>query len=748
MKYGRRFAVTCRAGAAGIALAAAATHAAAQGTESPSSAHGFEEIIVTATKRAESLQDVPISVAVISGNMINELGLSRFEDLQSTIPNVQIDNSLGAPSIFIRGMGSGASNFSFEQSVGLFVDGVYSGRSRFFTVPLFDVAQVEIVRGPQGALFGRNTNAGAVSITTAKPTDERFISLRGGYEVLYDGYFLEGIASGPLSDTFGVRVAGTVNREGGYLRNHATGKREPVTDTWYLRGTAVWKPSDGFSATLRVEGGKVDQDGGVFQLFNRGTAALADLWFATDPNAEDNLDLNRSVIPLLPEFDDTDTLNGSLTIEIPLGDHTLTSITAAGGVNNLKSVEYTGTSLQIAASTLGENFDQWSQEVRLSSPTGGAFEYILGVLYTRHKLKTLQESEFNNFGPFTGVSTRTYHERDRAISPFLSATWSPIEQLTLIGGLRYTDEVKRGRTSHVASGVIFPTYLPYSYSGRRHEKHFTPSLTVQYKPSRELMLYALYATGTKAGGFLSNDATLQARILAGTNDYEFEEETAKSYEVGVKATLFGGKGLLNVAAFQTDFDDLQVSNFNGDFFITNNAAKARSKGIEADFRANVAEGVTLSLSGAYLDGKFREYPNGPCIDVTPNPDCSALQTQDLGGYRLQRAPKWTGSTNLDIRRPIGSDLAFGGTFNVNYKSKYYGGQNLSEYDAEKAFAKINARLAIGASDDRWQIAVVGRNLTNKLTKNWSFPTPAFGGNAHTTSISQPRMITIEAQTRF
>ncbi len=387
MNCGKPIAATlCAASTLTIALGFAATSAAAQETSSASS--GFEEIIVTATKRAESLQDVPISVAVVSGDMIKELGLNRFEDLQSTIPNVQIDNSLGAPTIYIRGMGSGASNFSFEQSVGLFVDGVYSGRARFFTVPLFDVAQVEVVRGPQGALFGRNTNAGAVSITTAKPTDERFISLRGGYEVLYDGYLLEGIASGPISDTLGIRVAGTINRDGGYLKNLATGKREPVTDTWYLRGTAVWEPSDGIKATLRVEGGKVRQDGGVFQLFNRGTAALANLWFATDPNAEDNLDLKRSVIPLLPEFEDTDTLNGSLTIEVPIGNHTLTSITAAGGVDNLKSVEYTGTSLRIAASTLGENFDQWSQELRLSSPTGQAFEYIVGVLYTRHKLRT------------------------------------------------------------------------------------------------------------------------------------------------------------------------------------------------------------------------------------------------------------------------------------------------------------------------------------------------------------------------
>jgi iron complex outermembrane recepter protein len=706
---------------------------------------------VTAQKREQSLIEVPISVSVLSGQVIDDLGMFRFEDLATMIPNLHIDESLGSPVVHMRGLGSGAENFAFEQSVGLFVDGVYTGRSHLFENPLFDVAQVEVVRGPQGALFGKNTNAGAISVTTRKPTDTFEASIRGGYEFEEGGHFVEGILSGPITERVRGRLAVTTMQADGFVKNHASSNDEPEKEAWMARGSLVFDATDNVEVIAKLEVSESKVDGGWFQMTNFGTSPFSELWQLTDPFAEDRLDQRRSsATGLDPEYNDTDTLNATVTINWALGDHTLTSITGFGRFDYEKNVEFTGTSLELAQSTIPEDYEQFSQELRLLSPVGGTFEYIVGLLYLDHELKAGQRTEIKQFGPFSGVTNRRYRQDGDTWSVYGSGTWHLDDRWRVTASLRQSREQKKGRATHTVTGFLFPTWLPYELSASRSEDHTNGSLTVQWDVRDNVMTYVTFATGAKAGGFLSNDSSLQFRILQGTNDFEYEDERATSYEFGVKAGFLDGRGVANLAVFYTDFKDLQTSSFNGDFFVIGNAAEAVAKGAELDIALAVADGLSIQAAVAYLDAEYEDYPGGPCLfGATAADGCDPVtRTQNLKGARLVRAPEWEGSLAVDWTRSITAATLVGAYLNVTWKDDFYHQPDLDPGHLQKAYHKINGRLSLAAADRRWEVALVGRNLNDKVTKNWSFNTPFFGGGARTGSMAPPRLVTLEAAWRW
>jgi iron complex outermembrane recepter protein len=718
--------------------------------ESPTGAAALEEIVVTARKRAEGLQDVPISLAVVSGDVVDRMGLYRFEDLGNVVANLHIDEGLASPAINIRGLGSGTSNLAFEQSVGLFVDGVYSGRSHLFELALFDVAQVEVVRGPQGALFGKNTNAGAISVTTRKPTDQFEASLRAAYEFEREGYDFEGIVSGPVSEALSLRLASKLYREGGYIRNLATGKDDPEEDGWVARLTGVLAPGGNWDATLKLEGAGINTDGGWFQMTDFGTAVLSDVFRATDPNAEDTLDEFRSSLGLYPERNDTNAASGTLTINWDIGGFTLTSLTAHTDFDYTKFVEFTGTSLRIAGTRIWEDTSQFSQELRLASPADRPIDYVIGALYLDSDLFSRQITDVMQFGPFTGDSDRIYDQTDTSWSVFASGNWHATDALRFNAALRYTSEEKKGHARHIPSGFVFPTWLPYDLSGKRTETSWTPSASVQFDVNPQLMLYGAYATGSKAGGFLSNDSALGFRILNGTSDFEYQDESAESFEVGLKATLLDGRGTVNLALFTSDFEDLQTSNFNGQFIVTANAAKARARGVEAEAAFRLSAPLRLSVAAAYLDAKYLSYPDGQCLfGATAADGCNvATGTMDLSGVRLERAPEWTGSIVLDFSQPFADSLSLGAQIMATYQSEIFLQPDLDPHDSVGEYTKINARVSLGHASGRWEFAVVGRNITDKIVKNFAFDTPFFGGGAHTASISPRRTVAAEVAYRF
>ena len=349
----------------------------------------LEEIIVTAQKRVQTLQDVPISVNVIGSEALNDAGLDKIEDIQSYVPNLQMTESGISTQMYVRGIGTG-NNQGFEQSVGMYIDGVYYGRQQLIRAPFFDLERIEVLRGPQGVLFGKNTIAGALNMTTAKPTDDFIgsVSLEGGDHGIFDA---QAMVSGPLSDNVRGRLAVRSYEEDGYYRNNFRGRDETQREDFAVRGTLEWDASDDLTFTLKVENNQFDAVGRSISMIQDDVALAGSplpgldfdqiLTALGSPGVvgEPAIDFNR--LADASEFSNNDLTNITLNVDYGLGENTLTFVT---GLVEYE-IEETCDCDFIAGSIFGtlalEEYEQFSQEIRLASPTGGNVEWIAGVFY-------------------------------------------------------------------------------------------------------------------------------------------------------------------------------------------------------------------------------------------------------------------------------------------------------------------------------------------------------------------------------
>ena len=727
------------------------------GASTPVLAQGIETVVISATKRQQTLQEVPISVAVVSGKLLEDSGARQFNDLQTTVPNLQIDHTNGNFNITIRGLGAGAGNLSFEQSVGLFVDGVYSSRSRSFQSPFLDIERVEVVRGPQGALFGKNTNAGAISIVTRRPTDTFEAEGRAGYEMEYGGYHAQGIVSGPLNDWASGRLVAKVQQVGSYLKNDFTGRMETNTNDWIVRGSLLLNPTESLEAFIKVESANTKTKGGTLifnKIGNPGCALCTAARTQGGPNVQEFPEFRRTErnFPGTQEGDQTRTWNVSGQLDWELDNNwTLTSITGYQWLRSFNDNEFDG-ALTFLMSQITES--SWSifQEVRASGEIFENMDLLAGVTYIGDKIDIQQASVFNGAsvpvpGPLNGVSTRIFHQDGSSISPYINLDYKATEELSISGSLRYSASNKDATIRHVVTGVLAPTNLPYNLTGKYDDALWDYSGKVRYAFTPEMSVYVSYATGTKSGGFVSNDGALLFNVINFKSPIDYQPEEAKSWEIGGKFKLFDNTLDLNIALFDTKFTNLQVSVYNGLVFVTGNAAQATSQGIELDTEWAATEWLRLGGSLGYVSAYYDDYPGGACLYNQPTPPCTP-QTNNLAGYQLTRAPKWKGTSFVQVNHDIGEDLKMSGRMNVSFVSRSYLGADLNPLNSDPGHVMLDGQIGIAAADDRWELLLIGRNLTNQVTLSHGFNTPAFGGDSHMVSINKPRMITIEGKIRY
>ncbi len=737
-------------GAMALALGtpAFAQEAAADGA----SARDDQTIIVTATRREQTLQEVPISVAVVGGKQLEEKGTLLFDDVADSVPNLQIDRTNGNFAITMRGLGAGTGNLSFEQSVGLFIDGVYLSRSRAFQNPLLDIQRVEIVRGPQGALFGKNTNAGAISVVTRRPTREFEGFARASGEVEHGGWNLDGAVSGPVSDTISVRLTGRAGAIGDYMKNTLTGRDEFGSRYEAVRGQILWEPSDDFEALVKVEHSSNRVDGGalVFNYIGDASCFLCNKVRNSGANVPEYPSFRRASAGTNPEYDDTKTTMAQLTMNLDAGDWRFTSVTAwqelKGGVN----MDYDGP-LTFLESDITEQSNSLFQEVRAQHPIGDDGAFIAGLTYIDTDLHIQQASTFNAASagfpaPLNGLSLRQFNQTGESWSPFVSVEVPVSERIMLSGSLRYSKERRVGNAISSNIGVFPPTYLPYDLTETRKESLWDYSARIRYEFSRDAYVYLSYATGTKGGGFVSNDALLLFNIQSGVATFQYDSERARSWELGGKFRFLDGKGQFNVALFRTNFADLQVSEYNGTAFITGNAASAIAQGVEMDANIGLGDHWRVGGSFGYLDAHYKDYPGGACLYNAPA-TCNP-RTNNLAGVRLVRAPEWTGNAFIEAKYPVSGSLYVLGNVSANYQSRSFFQPDMSPLNSQPAFTKYDARLAVGREDGRWELALVGRNLTNKVTTSQGFNTPVFGGNSHMALVGSPRTVTLQLSLDF
>ena len=681
----------------------------------------LEEVVVTAQKRAESLQDVPISMSVVDGGALNDMGVKDFTEFKDQVPNFYVQDTPGNQSIYIRGVGSNPGALSFEQTVGLFVDGVYGGHGRQFQNPFLDIGHVEVLRGPQGALVGKNTSAGAVNVTTNKPSDELEASIKAGYEFEADAFNTTAIVSGPFSDTVRGRLVVDYIDSDGFMENTFLRTDEVKKKAHTIRGVLAWDATDAMEVVLKAETAKVDLDGFMFET--RSDSSDIKYQRTTDGRGGSSTNLQQ-------DYDNTNTDNYVLTVNYDLDGYTITSITGYSAYDYDKFLDADFTPAPIFISTFAEDFDQLSQEFRLVSPMGDKFDYVAGVYWHTNDLELTQTTNSAR-----GFSLRPYQQDNEALSFYGQGNYQLSDSVRASLSLRWSNERKDGYQKTQNNGNVVRV-LSDDFS----DNEVDGSVNIQWDVNDFVMVYAGYSDGSKAGGFNGGQSQTTAE------NFQLDPEKAETWEIGSKMSLLDDAMTLNIAIYKTKFEDLQVSsNIPGTiFFISQNAGSATTQGVEADIAWAISDTLTLRGGMAYLDATYDKFVGANC--AWNNPGCDTA-TNDIGGKTMPKTAEWSGNMSLVYEQPIGDGLLFEANLGLSYSDDRALMDNYDPNGVQEAFTKINLRLAIGEADDKWSVAVVGKNLTDETTFSHAFGS-TIGAGDYTYMVDPPRTVAVQFEYRF
>ncbi|MCJ2178194.1 TonB-dependent receptor [Novosphingobium album (ex Hu et al. 2023)] len=716
--------------------------APAMAQDAPPAAQAPEEaggdIIVTARRREERLVDVPIAVTTFSGDQLAKSGALDVTDLAQTTPNVTLEPSRGTNSTlsaFIRGIGQQDPVSGFEQGVGIYLDDVYLNRPQAAVLDIYDVQRIEVLRGPQGTLYGRNTIGGAVKYVTKPLAQDPYLKIKGTYGS-YDQADVVVTASAPVSDL--VRVGGSLARlsRGGFGKNLTTGEDNYNKDIWAARGS-VELGGYGAPVTIRINGDYTKDNSNA-----RGGHRLIPGYTSGTPVLNDVFDTQGG---LNDPKQYVEAYGFSINATAELTDAvTLRSISAWRKDSSASPIDFDAlpaVDLDVPAYYRNE---QTSQEFQLLYDDGGMFQGLIGAYYLSAKADTQFDVRlFTTFDGFTAFTQANVDTETFAV--FTDFTLDFTDQLSLALGGRYTWDQRKadilrqnylGGGSPVFGGLGVPFGAPSTdFSGKATFKKFTPRASLSFKPTPDHNIYASFSQGFKGGGFDPRGVGVYAPTSnpsgvpsdAEIADYlSFKPESVDSYEIGYKGNLFGGGLYIAVAAFHMDYKDVQIpgsvgctvggiATFCG---VISNAGKAKIDGFEVETNARLARdlatsGDRLSFTGSlgYINARFKEYITN-----------SVTGPVDVADQReVQNTPKWTGSATLAYDTPLGEgDLTLSST--VSYRSKTYQFETPNPYIDQKGYALVDASLVYTAPGGGWSLGVHGKNLFDKQykTSGYSF----------------------------
>ena len=793
------------------AMTLAAAQASAQEATAPEAASdevasaALEEVVVSATKREESMQRVPVSVNALSGEQLKQNGVVRLQDAQ--LPSLTVQEGGIGNSVFIRGIGSGI-NPGFEQSAGTYVDGIYRGRAQQSRAPLLDVERIELLRGPQTTLFGKNSVAGAINVTSAKPTDTFDGYVTGMYDFELEQTEFEGAVSGPLSDRVRGRLSGRAVSADGFVENLTANSGEPSREDMTVRGQLAFDVTENLTATLKTELSQFDKEGRSIEIYNERPAAagpFTGLTYAqilaalgSDPSVLNNtLDYQRSGGA---ETSDNESEEYALTLDWQIGENTLTSITGFSTYqfDELCDCDFTGANVFNVG--LNEEFDQFSQEIRFASSQGNTVDYIVGAYYEDTELQyrdsilvnstSLLVPLINAMSPGAGTAIgntgtpRVFRQEESGASTFARLTWNATDALHLNFGVRAAYEEKEasrdlaitaidGSPLSGAPAVVAPIVYASVFNVRAHSLSDSrdgwktmPSFSVQYDLSDDVMGYLSYVQGFKSGGFdaRSNNPTAPPAVVctapnvpagcipaASVGSFEFEDEDSQSYEAGLKSRFADDRAEVNLAYYFTDFKDLQVSTFDGVLgFNVSNAGAAEIQGVELDGRWRIVDSLMLRGSVAWTDFEYKEF-FGQCYigQVADAPDG---RNCDYAGKTNMFVPDLAGSVALDWYANVGSRLQLATTLETVYSGAYFPQATLDPATEQESYAKLNARIALSSQEGTWEVALLGRNLTDEAVTGYAADIPlaarTFGAPSYGSFVAPPRSVAVQALMRF
>jgi iron complex outermembrane recepter protein len=677
--------------------------ASAQQSQAEITLTTLEEVVVTAQKRTEDLQRVPISISVLGTEELEQRGVQNVRDLQFSVPNLTLYSQADFnPNIIVRGIQSSARNIGFESALGVYVDGVFQGRTSAATQDLDDVAQVEVLRGPQGTVFGKNTTTGAISINTLRPGDEfsTNVALEAGD---LSQRRASALISGPLVEgRIGAKLSGfSVERDGFYRNVSGSGPDRLLDrDSQGVRGELRFTPTRQLDIALRGDWSQSKMaalDSETFEVLANPLGVPLD---ALVPGPR-TVSVNGS------NGNERTIAGGSATVDYELADGSaITFISAHRSLDfDVIQADIDNSSADYLAADYADELSHVSHELRFRSADTGRLRYVLGLYYFDQDSSSRRDSLLGSdlqllFGIPPEVISHLAVGTRAAISTtsfaaFANGSFALTDRLSLVAGLRYTQEKKEISFSQ----SVPPLGLPYpdiaSSRDELDDDDASPTLGVTYQFTDGIFGYAKYSKGFKSGGWNS-----ELLAVDDISQVRFEPESIQNFELGVRTDLWERRMRLNLTAFNQRYEDIQISSFVGGLigYRTTNAAQATSRGGELELQVYPLQSLLLSAGVGYADAKYDEYPNGGGPGV------------DLDGEPLD-APKWTIATSAQLTLPVSSSAAFVGRLDYSYRSSMPT-DILDENSGVPGFGLLDARLGLRFGTS-WELSLWCKNVLDK-----------------------------------
>lgn len=695
------------------------------------------EVMVTATRRVERAQDVPIAVMAITAEDFTQSNYKNPTDLQYVAPSVQVSAS-GGIGFNVRGVGTNSFNAATEQTVGMVVDGVVSGFVDDIGGDLSDTSRIEVLRGPQGTQFGKNASAGVVSITTERPDLNSFSTTAHLAYGSYNDTNASVRTNIPLGDTLAASLAASYQNRDGWAYNPVKGKKEGDSDQAGFKGKLLWNATDNLTAYLIADYRKSHISPNFLSTYRAlgvGNGAIPPgfgvLAYGIVPGPE-----NTQTGISSNSFRYTTVTGTSLQLDYMLGDYTLTSVTAFRHQKRDSYATLGGTPIVfVEGPTLGYA-NQFSQELRLTSPTGEQFEYVGGIYYYRRA-----SHEAGVFaGPFGGLAELLHGPGARiafsggedhssyavqSVAGFADGTIKLNDQWSLIAGGRYTYDDAESELATVAIPNVYSLGGAINGPGKAavNNTNFSYRAGVKYSMTPDWMVYATASRGYK-GPLAISVAGSGARIV--------KAETVDAVEAGMKSAWFANKLIFNVAAFYEKFKNFQTSVLDNTLappaFVLGNAGGLKSQGVEVELTAKPVDRLTVSTNVAYQDAKFTDFvttcysnfepiklPNttdpaavGACYTI-PGTSTSYMQAK---GEPIPNASKWNVTTRLNYVQPISAGLQADGSLNYLYRTEFY--TNGADPNTRMpGYGIVNVNMGIGKDSGAWRVGVYARNLFDR-----------------------------------
>jgi iron complex outermembrane receptor protein len=721
-----------------------------------------DAIVVTARHREENSQDIPVALSVVSAETLERTGNYTLSQVQQLVPSLQVFSfNPRNTNVNIRGLGSNVAITvdGLEYGVGFYVDGVYYARPGQSQFDLIDLQQVEVLHGPQGTLFGKNTTAGAINITTRLPsfTPELTVEASGGN---YGYHQVRASASAPIiEDKLALRISVGDTHRDGFLTNIHDGSDAQNYDNFNVRGQLYFKPNSDVSFRLIGDYSKQQQHfsltvpAGYFTTYANGATIANNIFVRAANNGYTLLPgdpFSRTGDADAPFQSNMESYGISGELKWDLGPATLTSITAYRWWDWDPKNDTDGTSLSINTKGQQQNRQrQFSQELRIASDGTHTVDYQAGLYYFWQVIRGYGQTGFGpyaatwNFNPVTtpaatlaaaqaalnGFETESFSDPStRSYAAFGQVDWHVTDALTLTGGLRYTHENKDGEfwqrwvagtpaSDLSAAGIaIRNQFSPQlAFNGKVSDDSVSGLATISYKVSSEALVYATYSRGNKSGGLNLTSGGVAKPVV--------DPETVDNFEIGFKSQFLDRKLTWNGALYLTNVSNYQaavsvpVGNTTAFIQYIDNIPKVRSKGFETDVSVAPSKWVSFTASASYTDAKYVRYTNAPQAPERLN----ISSVQDLSGVALPGIPKFAFSLGADDWQPIGQlndgwgggDLELYGHADYSHRSGYNTTNTNTIYGDIPGFGLLNARIGLRSSTGRWDFSAWARNLTNE-----------------------------------